>query len=54
MKVASTGWGADAGFLSIGLHSEARQGHRTGAVHLVLETADVRGEFERIKGPGPR
>ena len=48
-----TGWGSDAGFLTIGLHSEVH-GKATEPARCIwfFETADVPGEFERIKGLG--
>jgi predicted enzyme related to lactoylglutathione lyase len=48
-----TGWATDAAFLTIGLHSEVH-GKNTDPARCIwfFETADVRGEFERIKGLG--
>jgi predicted enzyme related to lactoylglutathione lyase len=48
-----TGWGGDGAFLSIGFHSEV-QGKAKEPARCIwfLETADVPGEFERIKALG--
>ena len=48
-----TGWGGDGAFLTIGLHSEVH-GRNTEAARCIwfFETADVQGEFDRIKDLG--
>ncbi len=48
-----TGWLLGQGFVSIGAHSEVH-GRNTHPGRLIwnIETADVRGEFERMKAAG--
>ena len=48
-----TGWDTGGAFLSIGQHSEVH-GKSTAPARAIwfLETTDVKGEFERIKGLG--
>ena len=48
-----TGWGKDGAGFSIGPHSEVH-GKSTDPARCIwfFETADVKGEFERIKGLG--
>jgi predicted enzyme related to lactoylglutathione lyase len=48
-----TGWGSDGAFLSIGFHSEVH-GRSAEPARCIwfFETADVQGEFERIKTLG--
>lgn len=46
-------WGTNDGSLSIGEHSEVKgQAKEPARVIINLETADVKGEFERIKAAG--
>jgi len=48
-----TGWQAVTGFLMIGPHSEVKgRNEMPGRIMVNFETADVKGEFERIKGLG--
>jgi predicted enzyme related to lactoylglutathione lyase len=47
------GWQAGSGMLMVGAHSEVKGRSDTpGRIILNFETADVRAEFERIKGLG--
>jgi len=47
------GWQAGTGNLMIGAHSEVKgRNEMPGRILLNFETADVQGEFERIKGLG--
>ena len=48
-----SGWGTDGAFLTIGAHSEVHgQAKEPARCIWFFETADVAGEFDRIKGLG--
>ena len=48
-----TGWQAGSSWLMVGEHSEVKGRSETPArIMLNFDTADVKGEFERIKGLG--
>ena len=48
-----TGWQAGSGWLMVGPHSEVKgRNEMPGRLMWNFETADVKGEFERIKGLG--
>jgi predicted enzyme related to lactoylglutathione lyase len=50
-----TGWMAGSGMLMIGPHSEVKgRNAAPGRIIVNFETADVAGEFERIKGIGAK
>jgi len=47
------GFGVGNGYLTIGPHSEVKgKSKQPGRILINFETADVKGEFERIKGVG--
>ncbi|MDX6224724.1 MAG: hypothetical protein QOE64_1100 [Frankiales bacterium] len=48
-----TGWKAGNGFVMVGPHSEVKgQNEMPGRIIINLETADVAGEFARLKDQG--
>jgi predicted enzyme related to lactoylglutathione lyase len=50
---AYTGWKAGSAFLMVGPHSEVKGvNEMPGRMLINFETADVQGEFERLKGLG--
>jgi predicted enzyme related to lactoylglutathione lyase len=48
-----TGWRVGAGMLMLGPHSEVKgRNEQPGRIIINLETPDVKGEFDRLKGCG--
>ena len=48
-----TGWQLGTGFLTIGPHDQVKGGNASpGRIIWNLETADVRGDFDRLKAAG--
>jgi predicted enzyme related to lactoylglutathione lyase len=48
-----SGWQIGSGFLTVGPHSEVHgRNGEPGRIIVNIETPDVRGEFERLKGAG--
>jgi predicted enzyme related to lactoylglutathione lyase len=48
-----TGWGIGSGYVTVGPHSEVTgRSAQPGRIIWNIETADVRGEFERMRAAG--
>ena len=48
-----SGWGIGSGFITVGPHSEVKgRSTQPGRLILNIETADVKGDFEKFKAAG--